>query len=52
MQEIFLKISYFERGFQKALKKLPLFFLWNPVPFNGQDYEKQNGPETRDQSLL
>ena len=28
---------------------LTLFFLLNPVPFNGQDYEKQKGPETNDQ---
>ena len=24
---------------------LTLFFLSNPVPFNGQNYEKQKGPE-------
>ena len=34
---------------QKALK-LTLFFLSNPVPFDGQDYEKQKGPGTSDQS--
>ena len=33
----------------KALK-LTLFFLSNPVPFDGQDYEKQKGPGTSDQS--
>ena len=43
---------YFEKGFQKALKKLTLFFLTNPVPFNGQIYQKQKGPGTRDQSLF
>ena len=37
---------------QKALKKLTLFFLSNPVPFNGQSYQKQKGPGTSDQSLF
>ena len=34
--------------YQKALEKLTLFFLSNPVPFK-QDYEKQKGPRTSDQ---
>ena len=38
--------------YQKALKKLTLFFLFNPVPFNGQSYQKQKGSETSDQSLF
>ena len=29
-----------------------LFFLSNPVPFNGQNYQKQKGPGTSDQSLF
>ena len=33
--KILLKIKYFERGLSKSLKKLTLFFLSNPVPFNG-----------------
>ena len=37
---------------QKALKKLTLFFLSNPVPFNRQIYRKQKGPVTIDQSLF
>ena len=37
MQEILLKIRYFERGLLKTLKKLT-FFLSNPVPFNGRGY--------------
>ena len=49
MQEILLKIRYFERGLSKSLKKLTLFFLINPVPFNEQNYQKQNGPGTSDQ---
>ena len=38
--------------YQKALKKLTLFFLSNPVPFNGQSYQKQKGSGTSDQSLF
>ena len=38
--------------YQKALKKLTLFFLSNPVPFNGQSYQKQKGPGTSDQSFF
>ena len=37
---------------QKPLRKLTLFFLLNPVPFNGQSYQKQKGPGTSDQSLF
>ena len=37
---------------QEALKKLTLFFLSNPVPFNGQDNRKQKGPGNSDQSLF
>ena len=37
---------------QKALKKVTLFFHSNPVPFNRQDYQKQKGPGTSDQSLF
>ena len=52
MQEILFKIRYFERGLSKSLKKLTLFFLSNPVPFNGQSYLKQKGSGTSDQSLF
>ena len=52
MQEIIFKIRHFERRLSKTLKKLTLFFLWNPVPFNGQSYQKQKGPGTSDQSLF
>ena len=31
---------------------LTLFFLLNPVPFNGQSYQKQKGTGTSDQSLF
>ena len=40
MQKILLKIRYYGRGYQKALKKLTLVFLANPVPFSGQSYQK------------
>ena len=36
----------FKEDNQKALKKLSLFILSNPIPFNGQGYEKQKGPGT------
>ena len=52
MQEIILKIRYFERGLSKSLKKLTIFFLPNPVPFNGQSYQKQKGSRTSNQSLF
>ena len=38
--------------YQKALKKLVLFFLSNTVPSNGQSYQEQKGPGTSDQSLF
>ena len=41
-----------EEDYEKAFKKLILFFLSNPVSFNGQDYEKQKGSGTSDQSLF
>ena len=37
---------------QFTLKKLSLFFILNQVPFNRQDYQKQKGPGTSDQSLF
>ena len=51
MQEIVLKVRYFERGLSKSLIKLTLFFLLNPVLFNGESYQKQKGSGTSDQSL-
>ena len=52
MQEILLKIRYFQRGLSKCLKKLTLFFLSNQVLFNGQSYQKQKGSGTSDRSLF
>ena len=37
----FLKQDILKADYQKSLTKLTLFFLSNPVPFNGQDYQKQ-----------
>ena len=51
MQEL-KKTRHFERRLSKRLKKLTLFFLLNPVPFNEQDYERQKGPGTSDQLAL
>ena len=45
-------MRYFERGLSKSLKKLTIFFIANPVPFNGQSYQKQKGPGTSVQSLF
>ena len=52
MQEIIFKIIYLKGDYQNIFKKLSLFFLSNPVPFNGQGYQKQKGPGTSNQSLL
>ena len=41
-----------KEDYQKALKKVTLFFLSNPVPFNRQDYQKQKGPGTSNQLLF
>ena len=39
-----------KEDYQKALKKLSLFFHSNQVPFNGQNCQKK-GSRTSDQSL-
>ena len=52
MPEILLKTRHFERGLSKTFKKITLFFLLNPVPFNRRFYQKQKGPGTTDQSLF
>ena len=52
IQEILLKIGILKEDYQKALKKLILFFLSNPVPFNGQRYQKQKRPGTSDHHSL
>ena len=52
MQEMVLKVRYFERGLSKSVKKGNFFFLSNPIPFNRQIYQKQKGPGTSEQSLF
>ena len=41
-----------KEDYQKASKKLTIFFLSNPVRFNGQSYQKQKAPGTSNQSLF
>ena len=41
-----------KKDYQKALKKLTVFFLLNSVPFNGQRYQKQKEPGTSEQYLF
>ena len=41
-----------KEDYQKAFKKLTLFFLSNPVPFNGQNYQKQKESGTSDKSVF
>ena len=48
----FLKKDILKEDYQKGLKKLTLFFLSNPVPFNGQSYQKQKWPGTSEHSLF
>ena len=52
MQEIILKVKYFERGLSKSLKKGNFNFSFepSPVPFNIQNYQKQKEPGTSGQS--
>ena len=52
MQEILLKIRYFERGLSKSLKNGNFIFPLSPVTFNGQNYQKQKLPRISDQSLF
>ena len=37
-----------KEDYQKAFKKLTLFFLSDPVSFNGQNYQKRKGSGTSD----
>ena len=52
MQEITLKKDFLKEDYQKASKKLTIFFLSNTVPFNEQSYQKQKGPGTSNQFLF
>ena len=37
---------------RNSFKKLTLFFILNPIPFNEQNYEKQKGSGTSDYLLF
>ena len=50
--KLFKKQDILKEDYQKALQRVTLFFLSNPVPFNRQNYQKQKGPGTSDQSLF
>ena len=41
-----------KEDYEKALRKVTFFSLANPVPFNRQNFQKQEGPGTSDQSLF
>ena len=51
-RNFFLKKDILKEDYQKTLKKLTIFFMSHPVPFNGQNYKKQKGPGTSNQSLF
>ena len=46
----FKKQDILKQDHQKDLNEVTLFFLLNPVPFNRQNYQKQKGHGTSDQS--
>ena len=52
MQEIILKIRYFEKASLEIFKKVKFIFFSNPVTFNGQNCQKQKGPGTNDKLLF
>ena len=52
MQEILLRIRYFERGLSKSLKKVNFIFSCEPSPFNGQSYQKQKERGTSNQPFF
>ena len=41
-----------KEDYRKALKKVTYFLLLSPVPFNIQNYQKQEEPGTSDQLLF
>ena len=41
-----------KEDYQNALKRLTVFFLLNPVPFNGKSYQKQKEPGTNEQLIF
>ena len=47
MQEIFLKIRYFKRGFSKSLKKVNFIFSFKPSPFWWTKLSKMKGAQNK-----
>ena len=41
-----------KEDYQKPLKMSTLLFLLSPVPFDGQNYQKQKRPGTSDQLIF
>ena len=35
------KIRYFKKELSKSHKNVNFIFRWNPIPYNGQNHEKQ-----------
>ena len=52
MQEIILKVGYFETGLSKSLKKGNFIISFKPSPYSRQNYQKQKGTGTSDQLLF
>ena len=51
-KKLICKWDILKEDYQKASKKLTLFFLSNPISFNKQDHEIGKCPENSDQSLI
>ena len=51
-RKYFKNVDILNEDYQKSLKKLNLFFLLNPVPFNGHCYKKEKRPGISDQCLF
>ena len=56
MQKILLELRYFDifkedyrKAYKRIIKKITLFFLLNPVPFNERNCQKRAGLGTSDQ---
>ena len=52
MQEILLKIKYFEKELSKSLRKVNFIFSFEPSPFQWTKLSKTKGPRTSDQLLF
>ena len=52
MEEILLKIRYFEGGLLKSFKKVNVIFSFKPSPFQWTKLSKTKGPGTGNQSLF